>query len=91
MLGIAGLGVVTDPRWSAARLMLQVEVFMLALILLAAARAHAEFDTSNAMTWLLLAGFIGALASAAALIIVMDRHRPSPGSTGIESRPLGAG
>ena len=75
MLGIAGLGVVTDVRWSAARLMLQVQVFMLALILLAAARAHADFDTSNAMTWLLLVGITGAMVSAAVLLFNMDRQR----------------
>ncbi len=74
MLGIAGLGVLTDARWSAARLMLQVQVFMLALILLAAARAHADFDTSKAMTWLLLGGFFAAMASAAGLILVMERR-----------------
>jgi len=67
MLGIASLGVVTDARWTSARLMLQVEVFMLTLILVAAARAHAEFDASNPMTWLLLVGFLGALVSAVVL------------------------
>ncbi|MDQ6726432.1 MAG: hypothetical protein M3066_09755 [Actinomycetota bacterium] len=74
MLGIAGLGVLTDARWSASRLMLQVQVFMLALILIAAARAHADFDGSKAMTWLLLAGFVAAMASAAALSVTMDRR-----------------
>jgi hypothetical protein len=73
MLGIAGLGVLTDARWSAARLMLQVQVFMLTLILVAAARAHADFDASNAMTWLLLGGFAAALVSAAALLVAMGR------------------
>jgi hypothetical protein len=75
MLGIAGLGVITDARWSAARLMLQVQVFMLALILIAAVRAHADFDASNAMTWLLLVGFASAMVSAGALVFTMDRHR----------------
>jgi hypothetical protein len=79
MLGIAALGVVTDARWSAARLMLQVQVFMLTLILVAAARAHDDFDTSRVMTWLFVAGFLGALASAAFLSVTMDaragRHR----------------
>lgn len=73
MLGLAGLGVVTDARWGAARLMLQVQVFMLALILLAAARASGDFDASNAMTWLLLVGFVGALLSAAVLLVRMGR------------------
>jgi len=75
MLGVAGLGVITDARWSASRIMLQVQVFMLTLILIAAARAHADFDTSNPMTWLLLGGFAAAVASAAGLTVVMDRRR----------------
>lgn len=75
LLGVAGLGVITDPRWSASRIMLQVQVFMLTLILIAAARAHADFDTSNVMTWLLLGGFVAAVASAAGLTVVMDRRR----------------
>jgi hypothetical protein len=73
MLGVAGLGVLTDARWTAARLMLQVQVFMLTLILVAAARAHADFDASNAMTWLLLGGFLAATVSAAALTVMMER------------------
>ncbi len=74
MLGLAQLGVLTDPRWSAARLMLQVQVFMLSLILIAAARAHADFDASNPLTWLLLAGFAGTMASAAVLTASMERR-----------------
>ena len=80
MLGIAGLGVYADPRWSAARIMLQVQVFMLALILLAAARAHDQFDGGNPLTWLLLAGFVAAVASAAVLSVIMDaRREPASG------------
>lgn len=75
LLGIAGLGVITDPRWSAARLMLRVEVFMLALILFAATRAYGDFDAHNPMTWLLLAGTVAAVASAAVLSVIMEsRH-----------------
>ncbi len=83
MLGIAALGVLSDARWSAARLMLQVEVFMLALILLAAARAHGDFDPGNALTWLLLGGFLAVLTSAAALSVAMtlrEKRRPTPGT-----------
>ena len=77
VLGVAGLGVIRDPRWSAAGLMLQVQMLMLSLILVAAARAHADFDSSNVLTWLLLAGFAGAVASAAVLTVSMNRRRPS--------------
>jgi hypothetical protein len=73
MLGVAGLGVVTDARWSAVRLMLEVQILMLSLILLAAARAHADLDSSNPLTWLLLAGFAGAVGSAAVLTVTMKR------------------
>jgi hypothetical protein len=78
MLGIASLGVITDARWSAARLMLQVQVFMLTLIVLAALRAHSDFDASNAMTWLLLVGFVAALVSAGVLLFKMERSPSTP-------------
>jgi hypothetical protein len=72
MLGTAELMVLTDARWSAARLMLKVQVFMLALILIGAARAHNDFDGSNVMTWLLLGGFLTAIASSVYLLVTMD-------------------
>ncbi len=85
MLGIAGLGVLSDARWTAARLMLQVQIFMLTLILMAAARAHADFDGSNVMTWLLLGGFLAALVSAAVLTASMSGAGRPP----LPSRSLG--
>lgn len=78
MLGIAGLGVFTDARWSGARIMLQVQVFMLSLILLAALRAHDELDGGRALTWLLIGGFVAATASAAVLSVTMDRRSARP-------------
>ncbi len=81
MLGIATTGVLTDPRWSAARLMLQVQVFMLTLILIAAARAHRAFDASDVMTWLLLGGFVAAVASAAVLLVTLDDRRADQSMT----------
>jgi hypothetical protein len=73
-LGAAGIGVVWDQRWSAVRLMLQVESLMLALILLAAARARHEFDTGALSTWVFLIGFVGAFVGALGLWFVMDRR-----------------
>ena len=75
MLGVASLGVVTDARWTAARLMLQVQILMLGLILVAALRARDDFDGSNPMTWLLLAGFTVAVAAAAVVSVTMDRRQ----------------
>lgn len=80
-LGLAGIGVIWDRRWSAVRLMLQVESLMLTLILVAAARAHEEFETEATSTWVFLIGFVGALAGALWLMFVMDRRartNPAP-------------
>jgi uncharacterized membrane protein YciS (DUF1049 family) len=66
-LGVAGVGALWERRWSAIRILLQVAGLMLLLILIAAARAHSEFDTSNVLTWLFLVGF--ALTTAALVIL----------------------
>lgn len=77
-LGVAGLGVFVDPRWTTARLMLQTEVVMVFLILIAAARAHTELRAANPFTWMLLAGFVAVLAGSACLYLVMNRRLASP-------------
>lgn len=66
-LGSAGLGVVRDPRWLTVRLMIQVEVVMVALMSVAAVRARTELLTDRPLTWLLLVGFAAALAGSAFL------------------------
>jgi len=81
MLGIAGLGVLVDSRWSAARIMMQVQVFMLGLILIAAVRAHDQLDGSGVLTWLLLGGFFAAMTSAAVLSVTMDRRSRTASGT----------
>ena len=63
-LGSAGLGVVRDPRWVTVRLMLQVEVLMVALIGVAAVRARDELLTDRPLTWLMLVGFAAVLAGS---------------------------
>ena len=82
MLGVAGLGVLTDARWSAARLMLRVEVFMLSLVLVAAARARSDFDATNPLTWSLLVGFAAAVAGAIIVSWDMDKRAGSDRSAG---------
>lgn len=73
-LGSAGLGVVRDPRWITVRLMLQVEVVMVALMSAGAVRARAELLTDRPLTWLLLGGFAAALAGSALLWASMERR-----------------
>jgi hypothetical protein len=46
-LGSAGIAVLVDPRWSAVKLMLQVEALMVTLILIGGVRARAQSDTGK--------------------------------------------
>jgi hypothetical protein len=75
-LGLAGIGAFVDRRWTSARIPLQVAFVMLALIVVAGVRAHAELAAGNALTWAIAAG-LGALTIAvAALYAGMERrHR----------------
>jgi hypothetical protein len=77
-LGIAGLGAPFDRRWSSARVLFQVAGLMLALIVVAGARATGEFDSANAMTWLISAGFIAALVAVIAVSLRMDARVTQP-------------
>jgi len=79
-LGVAGVGAWWERRWSAMRILLQVAGFMLVLILIAAARAHAEFDVSNYLTWLFLVGFVVTTAALVGLYVRMEsRSTPEEG------------
>lgn len=79
-LGSAGIGVLVDPRWTSLRLMLQVEVIMVALMLIAAVRARAEFDTARPVTWLMLGGFVATLACSGWLWYSMEIRGRHTGS-----------
>jgi len=71
-LGSAGIGVLVDPRWTTVKLMLQVEVLMVALMLIGAVRARAEFDSGRPVTWLMLGGFGAVLLGSAHLWYTME-------------------
>jgi hypothetical protein len=77
-LGIAGLGALFDRRWSSARVLLQVAALMLALIVVAGARATGEFDSANAMTWLISGGFVAVLAAIIVLYLRMETRLAEP-------------
>ena len=59
--GVVALGVAADRRWSAARITLQSQMFGVVLILIAVARAWAEFDTSKVTTWVFIGGLTALL------------------------------
>jgi hypothetical protein len=70
-LGVAGLVVLIDSRWSTVRLLFQVEMIMVTLMLVAAFRALPEFDPHKALVWLLGGGFVAVLAGSFYLWVVM--------------------
>jgi hypothetical protein len=72
-LGAAGAGVLADRRWTSVRLMLQVEVVMVALMLVAAVRARSQIDPGRPLTWLLLGGFLCLLVGSAYLWARFER------------------
>ena len=74
-LGGAGTGVWFDPRWTSVRLMLQVQVVMLSLILVAGIRARDEMIGGHLLGWPLLLGVLGMLAGSAYLWVTYE-HRP---------------
>ena len=73
MLGVAGLTIAADPRWTTAQIMVRVEQIMISLFLLAALRARDQFDTSRPLTWMLGIGLTGVLLAATVLDIRMRR------------------
>ncbi len=79
MLGVSGLTIAADPRWTTTRIMLQVARIMIFLFFVAAWRAHAQFDTSRPMTWMLGIGLAGVLVSATLLDVRMQRKASAGG------------
>jgi hypothetical protein len=66
-LGVVGIGAFSERRWSSARILMQVEGFMLVLILISVVRSHSDFDVSRPLTWVFAAGFV-ALAIGSAVL-----------------------
>ena len=60
-LGCSAVGAFTERRWSCLRIMLQVEVVMLALILIGVLRAHDDLDGGRPLTWAFGIGFLAVL------------------------------
>lgn len=71
-LGLAAVGAFTERRWSAYRLMVQVEIVMLVLILVGGVRAGGDWDPSNVLTWLFAAGFTGVLVASLVLYVRLE-------------------
>ncbi len=81
-LGLAGIGALVDRRWTSARVPFQVAAVMLVLILVAGARARAEFDPANALTWIFLVGFGSVTVAVGAIYWRMERLARRPRRSG---------
>ena len=86
-LGSAGLGVFADPRWSSVTMLLEVEMIMVPLMLIAAIRALRELHPNRVLTWLLGAGFVAILIGSIYLWVVLTARRRIP----ISPRRTGSG
>lgn len=81
VLAGAAVGVLRDARWVRLRLLAEVEVVMVALMLLGALRAHSQFIAGRPMGWLLMLGAFAALGGAVGLMLAF-RGAPSEHSSG---------
>jgi hypothetical protein len=75
-LGLAAVGGFTERRWSAFRLLVQVEMIMLVLILVGGVRGAGDLAASNLLTWLFAGGFVALLVASVVLYVRMERAWP---------------
>ena len=80
--GLVGLGIAADGRWSAARIIIEAQVFAIVLILGAAWFSRADFDWSQPIAWLFVGGMLAVGTFLVAVYVSMQRRiRASHGST----------
>jgi hypothetical protein len=77
--GIVGLGIGMERRWSSARIILESQAFSILMILIAAARARADFNPANIITWLFVACLAGLLFLIIMLYAGMEIYRAARG------------
>jgi hypothetical protein len=73
--GVVGLALMREARWSGWRIMLQSQMISIVLILIGAARAWSDFNTSNPLTWAFVGGLLLLLVGVAALYLSMEAQR----------------
>ena len=73
--GVVAVLLAREPRWSAWRIMLEVQMVALALILVGVVRAWSEFNAANPMTWVFIIGLAALLAAATTLYVRMEGIR----------------
>jgi len=74
LFGVVNGVVVLDPRWSAARILVQSQLLGFALVLVGVVRAWDNFDQSNLLTWGVVGGMALYLSAVLALYVGMERR-----------------
>jgi hypothetical protein len=72
LFGVVNGVVVLDPRWSAARILVQSQIFGFTLVLIGVARVWGNFDQSNVLTWGVVGGMALNLIAVLLLYIGME-------------------
>jgi hypothetical protein len=78
-LGLTALLIGREHRWSAVRLILQAQIFMLVMVLVAVGMSWNEFDAGQAATWAFVGGLLAVIAVSVGWYLSMERRR-SPAS-----------
>ena len=84
--GVAWLAMASDERWSAARVVLGTVAIGLVLLLVAVGRAWHEFDHSNPLSYLYVAGLAGTLGVIGVLSVWMRSDRRQLDGDGVGER-----
>lgn len=74
LFGVVNGVVVLDPRWSTARILVQSQILGFTLVLIGVARAWANFDPSNQLTWAVVGGMVVYLIAIFTLYIGMENR-----------------
>jgi len=70
--GVLAFEMVVDPRWSAARVMVQALVVSFSLMIIAMLRARADFDWAHPAAWIVAGGLVAMYAGGLVLYVLME-------------------
>jgi hypothetical protein len=80
LFGVVNGVVALDPRWSAARILVQSQLLGFSLVLVGAVRVRDNFDPANPLTWAVVGGMALYLGAAAVLYRRMEARRDGAAS-----------
>jgi membrane protein YdbS with pleckstrin-like domain len=75
LFGVVNGAAALDPRWSAARILVQSELLGFTLVLADVVRVWGNFDQSNVLTWAVVGGMVLYVAAVLLLYVWMERRR----------------